>query len=48
MPGSKDEAFDAETIRELIDWTASIPEDDMIGIKTSCALCGNNGEDDLR
>ena len=33
MPGSRDVALDAETILELIDWTVSFPEDDMIGIK---------------
>jgi len=42
MPGSKDAALDAETILELIDWTVSFPEDDMIGIKTSCAFYNNN------
>jgi hypothetical protein len=47
MPGSRDVALDAETIRELIDWMVSFSEDDMIGIKTSCAFYNNNGGGDL-
>jgi hypothetical protein len=42
MPGSRDEALDVEAIRELMDWTVSFPEDDMIGIKTSCAFYNDN------
>jgi hypothetical protein len=47
MPGNRGETLDAETILELMDWTASLPEDDMIGIKTSCTFSNNNGGGDL-
>ena len=42
MPGKRDIALDAETIRELMDWTVSFSEDDMIGIKTSRTFRKNN------
>ena len=43
-PGSKDVALDAEVIRELIDWTIVLSEDDMIGIKNSCTFDKDNVE----
>jgi len=47
MPGNRGAALDAEAILELIDWTASLPEDDVIGINTSCEFSNNNGGGNL-
>jgi hypothetical protein len=41
MPGNREVALDAETIRELIDLTSSFPEGDMIGIKNFYSLSDN-------
>ena len=36
-----------DTIRELIDWTVSLLEDEIIAIKISCGFKNNNGGYDL-
>jgi hypothetical protein len=46
MPGSKDVALDAERIRELMDWTISFSEEDIIAISSSCAFNNNIGKGD--